>query len=156
MSSILPYKVFGKRLAKNRRIFQYMKARLQSRHPLNWLEKSWFDKYQRGYFNSYSNTFEYFELEQRNHQPFAKIEIYNELVCFFMKVLYYLFVLNFIILTLTTFIYKCHMSFMIIISRKSSGYSSDITMGLFGQKHVQHNIGSRLMTLDRALGWVAK
>ena len=35
VSSILPYKVFGKRLAKNRRILRYTKARLQGTHPLN-------------------------------------------------------------------------------------------------------------------------
>ena len=33
MSSILPYKVFGKRLAKNSRILRYTKARLKGTHP---------------------------------------------------------------------------------------------------------------------------
>ena len=34
VSSILPYKVFGKRLVKNSRILRYTKARLQGTHPL--------------------------------------------------------------------------------------------------------------------------
>ena len=33
VSSILPYKVFGKRLVKNRRILRYTKARLQGTPP---------------------------------------------------------------------------------------------------------------------------